>query len=774
MTDQEQKRPSLLKRLTDWLHTSASRCALIFLITAAALALIVLLTSAPKRYSLEVGTVSEYTVAATKDVEDRVATEAARERAANAVAATWCIDKTNIPNVLSRINATFNELRAVQQYGASLRTEEDPEHEFTDREVNSLTTRINGKLLSQDQRRALLAMSAEEFDAIAKTVTDHVGEMLGTGVQSNSSKVDDAAAMISSVYEPELDETFRQMLADVRLLPNALEPYWELDEDTTQQARDTARASVDAIMYKAGQTIVRSGDLVNANQLEMIRSLGLLAEGTIDFSIYYGGVLITALSMVALLILLRLTWRKLLGDTHKTTVVCVILVLSAALCAAALKVGNAFMVPVLTACMLATALLSWRAGLPVLICSTGIAAGLAAGNGATTQTEAICLLLMTVIGGSFAVLLLWRHSQRMRVLLCSLLIAVINGLVILSMSLMTSMDTSNLLVSMLWAASGAILAGVLTIAIQPIFESVFNLPTSAKLMELSNPNHPLLRRLLLEAPGTYHHSIIVANLAEAAAEAIGAHPLLARTGAYFHDIGKLARPQFFKENQEDENPLNQLEPHAAAQIVTAHTRDGVTLAQKYRLPPEIQRIIAEHHGDTPVMYFYNKAIEESLQGQRPDIRDFRYAGPRPHSKEAAIVMLSDTAEAAVRSIKNPTPQQVRENIDRLVRGKLDDGQLSECPLTMRDISGICEAFAKVLAGVFHERIEYPKTAIPKRGAFMNGTEAPAAPAAEPAPSKLFTVPSALAGDEDKDYGIWGKPPDDLFSEDQQHENHLAN
>ena len=209
----------------------------------------------------------------------------------------------------------------------------------------------------------------------------------------------------------------------------------------------------------------------------------------------------------------------------------------------------------------------------------------------------------------------------------------------------------------------------------------------------------------------------MANLSEAAAEKIGANPLLARTGAYFHDVGKLKRPLYFKENQMGENPHDHTDPYVSAAIVTTHTRDGLQLAQKYRLPMEIQKIIVEHHGDTPVMFFYHKALQQA-NGKPVDIADFRYDGARPTSKESAIVMLADTIEAAVRSMPDPTPQAIERFIERLVRGKLEDGQLSNSPLTLRDIDGICEAFAKVLNGVFHERIEYPSTPVPKRDPFF--------------------------------------------------------
>ena len=230
--------------------------------------------------------------------------------------------------------------------------------------------------------------------------------------------------------------------------------------------------------------------------------------------------------------------------------------------------------------------------------------------------------------------------------------------------------------------------------------------TPAKLIELSNPNQPLLRRLMIETPGTYHHSMIVANLAEAAAEAIGADALLVRVGAYYHDIGKLVRPLYFKENQIGENPHDKTDPRVSTAILTEHTRDGVELAKKHHLPEPIIDMIQQHHGDTAAMYFYAKTVKQ-LGEENVDINDFRYDGPKPQTSEAAILMLSDTVEAAVRSIPEPTQAKISAMIRKLVRGKMEDGQLDECTLTFRDIGKICTAYETVLKGVFHERIEYP-------------------------------------------------------------------
>ena len=344
-------------------------------------------------------------------------------------------------------------------------------------------------------------------------------------------------------------------------------------------------------------------------------------------------------------------------------------------------------------------------GIAMVTLSASLAAG---GNQAYGEAMA-GLLLTGLVSGTVAALMLDKKAGRLQLILTGLVCSAVNFVLILAVGLMTSNHLSGALTNALWSMGAAMISALLAIGILPVLESVFNLATPMKLMELSNPNQPLLRRLLLEAPGTYHHSIIVANLAEAAAEAIGANPLLARVGGYYHDIGKLKRPSYFKENQMGEkNAHDDTDPYVSAAIVTAHTMDGVSMGKSYRLPPEVLEIVGSHHGDTPVMYFYHKAVQLAGDGETVDMDTFRYNGHPPKSAEAAVVLLCDTIEAAVRTLQNPTPEAMEEFIVKLVRGKLEDGQLSDCPLTLRDIDKVCAAVTTVLSGVFHERIEYPE------------------------------------------------------------------
>jgi hypothetical protein len=362
--------------------------------------------------------------------------------------------------------------------------------------------------------------------------------------------------------------------------------------------------------------------------------------------------------------------------------------------------------PVALCAALGTVLIGYRVGITLTVTLTLLLAALTAGNNQSSFYDVAIISVMTLSESMFTIWFLKGHPQRTRVLLTGLFSAIIGLVIIFGMKLLTSADSLNTMAIVGWAVGGGILSGFLAVALQPLFEIVFRLPTPTRLLELTNPSQPLMKRLMIEAPGTYHHSIVVANLAESAATRIKANSYLARAGAYYHDIGKLKRPMYFKENQMGENPHEHTDPYVSAAILISHTKDGMLLAQKEHIPPEIQDIILQHHGVTPVMYFYHKALQLS-DGQQVDINEFRYTGPKPNTKEAAIVMLADTIEAAVRSMKSPTPKAIDQFIERLVRGKLEDGQLSDSPLSLRDIDEICEAFSDILKGVYHERIEYP-------------------------------------------------------------------
>jgi len=271
-------------------------------------------------------------------------------------------------------------------------------------------------------------------------------------------------------------------------------------------------------------------------------------------------------------------------------------------------------------------------------------------------------------------------------------------------------DTPIVIASAGYGFLNAVAGAVVAVGILPIFESLLGFTTDLTLLELSNLNHPLLRRLTLEAPGTYHHSIVIGNLAEAAAEAIGANALLARVGAYFHDIGKMEKPEYFVENQRHiKSKHEKLPPSMSALILESHVKRGRELALQHDLPDAVIDFIEQHHGTTTMSFFFHKA-QRQIQAEPVSEEEFRYPGPKPQTRETAIVMLADSVEAVSRTLEDPKPGRLLTAIKKVIEAKFTAGQLEECDLTLKDLHKIEESFLKILLGVFHSRIDYPSPA----------------------------------------------------------------
>ena len=766
--NEKDKGKSVLRRMMLWFHGIEARCALVVLLGGLALFGMFSLASAPQRYSLSVGSISHHTITATKDVVDEITTAERRTAAANAVEPTYHLKEGASEEVMSSLAKLFDELRTVQQYGLTLRgegvtAEEWSNHTFEEGELEYAQSLVKTITLNRYQTITLLRSETTDYDDMVSNVTLAVKNTLNTTIREG--QVNQSIQTILQIVGYKVEISLYQNIVPT-VLRTCVQPNMVIEEEATAEARQKAMDAVEPVTYLQGQNIVREGERVSANQIAMLTSLGLLENDNYDYTIYLGAAMLVAAVMVTLLLLLRLLSPELLHDARRLAVIMLVMVVNEGVAALMVKLVNVYLAPVAMGSMLLTGLLGAPAGIAGTFSMAIMVSGLAAASNTAFSTQMVLLLLCGIIGGIVSVLFLRVKPQRFRMVLCGLIVAVVNVAMIAATGLMTSNDLHTVLYNAAWSIGGGILSALLAAGIQPVFEAAFNLATPSKLLELANPNHPLLRRLLIEAPGTYHHSIIVANLAEAAAEKIGANPYLARTAAYFHDVGKLKRPMYFKENQMGDNPHDRTDPYVSAAILTTHTRDGVQLAQKYHLPPEIQRIILEHHGDTPVMYFYHKALQQS-DGKPVDIADFRYDGPRPCTKESAVIMLADTIEAAVRSMPDPTPQAIERFIEKLVRGKLEDGQLSNSPLTLKDIDGICEAFATVLNGVFHERIEYPNVKIPEREEKSAPVaETPAAPpreepkeAAAPA-AKPSEAPAEAAAEEAPVQADAGKKEDE--------------
>jgi putative nucleotidyltransferase with HDIG domain len=325
----------------------------------------------------------------------------------------------------------------------------------------------------------------------------------------------------------------------------------------------------------------------------------------------------------------------------------------------------------------------------------------------------ISFMLFFIISGSISPVLTSMAKERQKMFYVALYMMAINGALLVFKSILGSSNGFEILTeNMIYVLLNPALAVIVTYGSLPLFETIFNLLTPFKLLELTNTNHKLLQRLLLEAPGTYHHSQMVANLAEKAAMDIGANPLLARSGALFHDIGKMKHPFYFTENQNGNNPHDQLAPDSSAEIIINHVSDGVKLAKDHKLPKEIIDIIREHQGDAIVYYFYHKAKEHS-DGFVIDPGKFKYNGPKPQSNEAAIVMIADCVEAAIKaqSPSDRTMEKITEVIREIIKIKILDYQLVESKLMLKELVIIEKAFIKVYNGMYHERIKYPEVIV---------------------------------------------------------------
>ena len=287
-------------------------------------------------------------------------------------------------------------------------------------------------------------------------------------------------------------------------------------------------------------------------------------------------------------------------------------------------------------------------------------------------------------------------------------IAAVNALAVLIIHFFRLWPLKTLGVNLVWAGVSGIASALLVLGVLPFLESFFSKTTNIKLLELADFNQPLLKRLMLEAPGTYHHSLIMASLAEQAAAAIGANSLLARVGAYYHDIGKLSNPGYFIENQQpNDNPHDPLTPAMSSLVVLSHVKEGAVLARQYGVDKVIVDCIEQHHGTSLIHYFYHRALEQN-KDISPD--SFRYPGPKPQSKETAILMIADAVEAASRSVDEPTPGRLKDTVEKVINNKFTDGQFSECPITLHDLGSIAESMAATLGGIYHARIEYQEPA----------------------------------------------------------------
>jgi putative nucleotidyltransferase with HDIG domain len=488
-----------------------------------------------------------------------------------------------------------------------------------------------------------------------------------------------------------------------QIAQNFIVPNQARNDTATQQVRLAARAKIEPRVrqIEAGQTIVRQGEVVSPLQIEALDQLGLRQSRTSWGDI--GGRVI--ISIVAAVLLGLFLWRfepELVARPRNLLLL--LLLLLSFLVVAKLIVPNRAVLPFLYPAAALAMLLTVLLGPGLALTSTVLLAGLIGimANGSMEITTYIAA------SGIVATLALGRIERLNAFFLTGLYVAIVNIAIILAFRLPGgSTDTVGILTLIGAAAINGGLSASLTIGGFFIVGNLFDITTTLQLLELARPTQPLLNDLLHKSPGTYHHTLMVANLAEQAAERIGANALLTRVGAFYHDVGKTARPYMFVENQvEGSNVHDQLDPRTSAEIIVNHVKDGLELAKRYRLPTRVRAFIPEHHGTMRVSFLYQKAIE-SAPNSKVDEAAFRYPGPKPQSKETALLMLADGCEAAVRAGRPATPEEMTEIIRKVIADRISWGQLDECPLTLADLDKVRQSFGATLQGMFHPRLIYP-------------------------------------------------------------------
>jgi len=679
-----------IARLRTAVRTDPRARAGAFVVVAALLTAIALLLAPPATVTYSVGEVAKGAIRAPRSVSfvSESLTDAERERAAAAVQKQYTTDPAIVVNASTRLQGSVAGIGRIRSEAALTR----------EQKITALT-RLPDVALTTAIATDIVDMTQPEWDQVASAVDSSLRALYAQGIRTE--QVD--AVKADAVKALPAGWTDRQKRAGAEIVKQNLDANQKVDQLATTLAQQDARNAVTPVQVQvtAGEAIVRTDDVVTRLEVEKLRALGLANEssdwrGAVGLLLWAG-----LIAGVLALFLQRHATEAWLDDRKMILVILSLLALTAA--GRALVPTHTVAVyyaPFAAIAMMLTVLVGGRTAL-----ATQIAGALHVGM-MSGQVELVAYVLVPALLGMAAV---YRATTAREFAAGAVAVAAGAAGVILAFVLVgRAADPLGVAQLMGGALVSGLGSGLLAFAGMAMLGHVFGIPTVFELRELSDPNHPLLRQLLLRTPGTYHHSLLVGNLAERAAEVIGADPLVARVGAYYHDIGKMRNPTAFIENQTGGNPHDELDPLVSAGIVAAHIKDGLALADRYRLPAQIREMIPGHHGTSVVRYFFQIAQQ---RGQAPDERSFRYPGPRPRSKEAGIVMLADGTEASVRSLSEKNPETIRGMVERIIDERVADGQLDECDLTFRDVQSIKDAFCELLLGVYHERIPYPEDRI---------------------------------------------------------------
>ncbi|RNC29883.1 MAG: Cyclic-di-AMP phosphodiesterase PgpH [Candidatus Dichloromethanomonas elyunquensis] len=659
------------------------------------------------KLNVELGEPSPQLITApyTKEITDLTTYREEQESAANAVTPVYAADESQISFLTEDISHCFRLLK-----------QQNTDKIEISQAITELRKTLPFSILPDSTLQALLAMTDNDMEKSEQTVSRIV---TGIAKDPNSgAKFQSEVSLLKDRMKEQVNKSgltnnmkaFSQAYVDLRVT----KPTLIIDPEETQRLKEIASSKIKPLVhtYVENEKIVGPGEIVDERVSQVLLAYGLI-EVKSPWKPTGGIAILVFVSMIILMIFSYQITPDIIQKWKRLVLIglLIFLVLTLGKAFMAINLGKsdlnnltAVLVPAAWVTMTVTILLGVRIAVVVGII-LGVFVGSMADPAAAGASGSLAGLF-SLIGGLVGIQSVARLDQRSDLARAGLFVALVNVALICGAALILNLNAAYWLIGCAFALANGLLASVLTMGTLPWFESGFNITSAVRLLELSNPNAPLLKELLMEAPGTYHHSVLVGNLAETAAEEIKADPVLVRVGALYHDIGKLKRPYFFIENQfTKDNPHDKIAPTLSSLIVISHVKDGLEMAKEHKLPESLRDIIAQHHGDSLASYFYHKALEEN-----PDIPEeaFRYDGIRPQSKEAALVLLADNVEAAVRSQKGNTPGRIEGLVRKIIKEKFDEGLLDQCDLTFKDLDKISIAFVKVLSGIFHTRIEYPE------------------------------------------------------------------
>ncbi|MBE3127215.1 MAG: HDIG domain-containing protein [Candidatus Atribacteria bacterium] len=682
----------------------------IFFILLIAITLVLSINFFPDKILLKEGQICTKDILSPGDFEfaDVEATQNLREKAAKSIKEVYDLNLANIENVEKEIDSFFLKIEEYQEkIDESSKDTTAPivetDSRLIDVELNemAMANEINedlGLYISEQVIVGCLQLDNLSLEKIKVDTKSSLRKIMEQGIKKDDLE-NAKKQLIREISEISLDH--HDALIASEIATSLLLPSLFLNEEGTEKRRQEAIASVDDVIrtIQKGQIIIRKGEVATSEGIAILNALGL-KNPKINFSNIVGIIMITAICLLVVFLYLSYFYPDIYKNVNKLILLGIISIFVVLLAKIASQVSG-YLMPSASASMLIAISLSPNIAI-LLTVILSLLIGFIPGGG-------LNYILVSIISGIVAIYSIRKATQRSSLTRAGLIIAGVNIITISALGLISNEGYYLILQNNLWGVLNGFLAVILTIGILPFLESYFDITTSFKLMELSNPNQPLLKKLILEAPGTYHHSIVVGNLSETAAEEIGGNGLLARVGAIYHDIGKIKRPYFFTENQEAyKNIHDDMEPSLSALVIASHVKEGIELAKKNKLPKDIIDIIAQHHGTNLITYFFHRALKEN--GSVNDAvaeENYRYSGPKPQTKEAGIILLADSLEAATRSLNNPTASRIKNLAKEIIQKNLENGQLEECDLTLKDLDKIGDSFSRILTGMFHSRVEYP-------------------------------------------------------------------